>query len=125
MCDDSHNHHGVRGKDADMFGGWVMINAERLDYTTIMNCLQKGDFYATQGPEIKSLIYDGDKVSIKTSPSARIAYSTAGRRTEAVNAKENGAVTKAEFRVRSGDGYFRITVTDESGKHATTQAYFV
>ena len=38
MCDDSH-------KLERMFGAWVMINADRLDYNTIMGALQKGDFY--------------------------------------------------------------------------------
>lgn len=125
MCDDSHNHRGVRGKDADTFGGFVMINAERLDYSTIMNSLRNGDFYASQGPEIYSLVLDDDKVRIKTSSAARISLSTAGRRTKAVNADENEAVTEAEFKVRADDLYFRITVTDKFGKHANTQAYFI
>lgn len=125
MCDDSHNHRGVCGKDADIFGGFVMINAERLDYFTIMSCLQNGDFYASQGPEINSLIFDGDTVTIKTSPAARISLSTAGRRTKAVNADENETVTETEFKVREDDLYFRITVTDKFGKHANTQAYTI
>lgn len=122
MCDDSHNHHGVRGKDADMFGGFVMINAENLDYNTIITALKNGDFYASQGPEIYSLVLDGDKVTVRTSAAARISFSTAGRRTSAVNGDN---VTEAEFRIGENDRYFRITVTDKFGKHAHTQAYFI
>lgn len=125
MCDDSHNHHGVRGKDADTFGGFVMINAENLDYNTIITALKNGDFYASQGPEIYSLVLDGDKVAIRTSAATRISFSTAGRRTSAVNASNGENVTKAEFRIREDDRYFRITVTDKFGKHAHTQAYFI
>ena len=125
MCDDSHNHKGVRGKDGDMFGGFVMINAERLDYNIIMSALMNGNFYASQGPEILSLLRDGDTVTVKTSPAARIALTTRGRRTKAVNAVEGESVTEAVFRIREDDGYFRITVTDKFGKHANTQSYTV
>lgn len=125
MCDDCHERHGTEGPYSDMFGGWVMINADRLGYDTIMSALQKGDFYASQGPEIKSLVRDGDTVSIETSAAASIALSTKGRRTAAVNAATDETVCEACFKLRPDDGYFRITVTDRYGRHAHTQGYEV
>lgn len=123
MCDDCHAHNGAEGKNSDMFGGWIMINADRLDYDIVMTELQNGNFYASQGPEIYSLVRDGEIVRIKTSPAARISLSTAGRRTKAVNAASNETVSEAEFKLRDDDGYFRITVKDTNGKYANTQAY--
>ncbi|MBR6765249.1 MAG: PHP domain-containing protein [Clostridia bacterium] len=113
MCDDSH-------KRETMFGGWVMINADRLEYGTIITALENGSFYCTQGPEIYSLIREGDTVKINTSCAKQIAISTRGRRTEAVNGKD---ITQGEFSLRNDDGYFRITVIDKYGNHAHTQAY--
>lgn len=125
MCDDNHNRHPLDSCNSDIFGGFVMINAEKLDYETIMTALQKGDFYASQGPEIKSLVLDGDTVTVKTSPAERISLSTCGRRTDAVNAEKGEGVTEAVFKVRECDKYFRITVTDEKGRHAHSQSYEV
>lgn len=115
MCDDSHSLDR-------MFGGWVMINAPRLDYQTIMEHLQSGKFYCSNGPEIYSLVRDGDFVTIKTSPAKRIALSTRGRRCSAV---WGDGVTEATFELQESDGYFRITVDDMYGNHAHTQAYEV
>ena len=115
MCDDSHS----LGR---MFGGWVMINAPRLDYKTIMEHLQNGKFYCSNGPEIYSLIREGNMVTIKTSPAKRIALSTHGRRCSAV---WGDGVTEATFELMEADGYFRITVDDVHGNHAHTQSYEV
>ena len=115
MCDDSHRLER-------MFGGWVMINADKLDYATIMNALQKGDFYSSNGPEIYSLARNGNTVSIKSSPAKRIALSTGSRRCSAL---WGDGVTEATFELQPSDGYFRITVDDIYGNHAHTQAYEV
>ena len=114
MTDDCHGD--------DMFGGFVMINAEKLDYDTIMTCLKKGTFYASQGPEIFGLVREGNKVIVETSEAVQISYSTRGRRTKAVRGEN---LTKAEFEILPQDEYFRITVRDEWGRYAHTQAYEV
>lgn len=115
MCDDSHRLDR-------MFGGWVMINAERLDYKTIMEALRNGNFYCSNGPEIYSLVREGNTVTIKTSPAKRIALSTSGRRCGVL---WGDGVTEATFELQDSDGYFRITVDDLYGNHAHTQAYEV
>lgn len=125
MCDDCHEYNGAVGSDSDMFGGFVMINSPKLEYDQIISDLENGNFYASQGPLIKSLVLDGDIVKIKTSDVKQISLSTLGRRTKAVNAENDGFVDYAEFKLKENDGYFRITVTDKDGKHALTQAYFI
>ena len=115
MCDDSHRLER-------MFGGWVMINAPKLEYATIMDALQKGNFYASNGPEIYSLTREGNAVTIKTSPAKRIALSTGSRRCGVL---WGDGVTEATFELQPSDGYFRITVDDIYGYHAHTQAYEV
>lgn len=115
MCDDSHSF-------PKMFGGWVMINADKLDYQTIMDALQKGNFYASNGPEIYSLVRDGNSVTVKTSAAKRIALSTRGRRCDCL---WGDGITEATFELQPADGYFRITIDDMYGNHAHTQAYEV
>lgn len=113
MCDDSHRRSA-------MFGGWVMINAPKLDYQTIMTCLANGAFYCSNGPEIHSLVCDGNTVCVRTSGAKKIALTTKGRRCDAVWGED---VTQAEFSLDPTDGYFRITVVDQYGYAAHTQSY--
>lgn len=125
MCDDCHIREPLDSPDCDAFGGWIMVNAEKLDYKVIMDALQNGDFYASTGPEIKSLVRNGKRVIIETSPAKQIAFTTAGRRSKAVNAPKGETVTCAEFDIKDTDGYFRISVRDIYGNYAYTQGYDV
>lgn len=118
-ADDNHN------KKQDSFIAWVQINAEELEYSKIMNALKNGEFYASTGPEIYLLTFDGEKVKIKTSPVKEIGLATKGRRAPMVVAEENEFLTEAEFTVTESDEFFRLRITDEKGKRAFSQAYFI
>lgn len=124
-CDDSHNLDGFDSQYNDSFGGWVCINAEKLEYGEIMDALQKGDFYASTGPVIHSLVLDGDKVRIEASDAVQISLITCGRRARSVIADKSGTINSAEFEVRKDDKYFRLRVEDAEGHKAYTQAYFI
>lgn len=117
-ADDNHNYRN------DSFGGFTMINAERLEYRTITKALEDGSFYASQGPEIYELWYEDGKIGIKCSDAAKIVLNTGVRRTGVVYADGENGVNEAVFDVEKNDAYVRITVTDFSGKHANTNAYF-
>ncbi len=123
--DDNHNKAEFESSNNDSFGGWVEIDADKLEYSEIMSALQAGDFYASTGAKIYSLTRDKDKLQIRTSPSKRISMLTRGRRTESIAAESGLSLTFAEFTVRETDGYFRFRIEDENGKKAYTQAYTV
>lgn len=117
--DDNHN------RSADSFGGFTVIFADKLEYSTVMSSLFDGNFYASQGPEIYSLVYDDGKIKVECSDAERIVISTANRRRKAVNATNGVPLRRAEFAVLDRDEYVRITVIDKFGKPANTNAYFV
>ena len=50
--DDNHNVYPFGHEQCDAFGGYVVIRAEKLDYPTIIDALERGDFYASTGPQI-------------------------------------------------------------------------
>lgn len=124
-ADDNHNPHPIDSKLCDSFGGWVMINAEKLEYSEIMSALQRGDFYASTGPEITSLTRDGDTVRVECSDAKKIVLVTGGRRIAKEIADIGENLNSAEFTVKETDHYFRIRVEDEYGKKAYTQGYEV
>ena len=123
-ADDNHNvHFGKRRDDS----GWAftVIKAPKLEYKTITNALLNGDFYASEGPEIYELWYEDGKVHVKCSDADRINCNYKQRKAETVLSENGVPVTEATFNVPEHCVYFRITVVDKTGKHATTNAYFV
>ena len=103
---------------------WIFVNADRLEYRTVTGALLDGNFYTSSGPEIYELNYEDGKIRIKTSPAEKIICSYDIRKAGGAVAKDGVPVTEAEFTKPDGVGYFRITVTDEKGRHACTNAYF-
>ena len=123
--DDNHNVCPANTRDWDSFGAFTVIKADKLDYPTIMKALIDGNFYASQGPAIHDLWYEDGEIHITCSDADRIIFN-AGRRKSRCRFAENGKpLTKASFAVDPADLYVRLTVIDEKGYPANTNAYFV
>ena len=122
-ADDNHNHG--TDKFHDSFGGFTMIRAEKLEYRTVTRALEAGDFYASTGPEIYELYYEDDAIHIKCSPAQRIALHGGVRISWAKHAKDGAPLTEAVFPLYGYDmKYVRLSVMDERGRRADTNAYF-
>ncbi len=127
-ADDNHNKAPFSSPHSDSFGGFTVIKAEKLDYKSIAEALNSGNFYASRGPEISELIYDTEEntVKIKCSNAARIILTTGIRRRQAVYPDcESARLTEAVFQIGADDVYFRISVYDDRGRTADTNAYFL
>ncbi|MBE6533994.1 MAG: PHP domain-containing protein, partial [Ruminococcaceae bacterium] len=114
-ADDNHNSNRLDSPKSDSFGGWIMINAEKLDYESIIDALKKHNFYASSGPKIYSLTREGNIVTVKTSPARKITKQTEGRNSEGQFANPGELITEARFSVKDNEKTFRITVEDEHG----------
>lgn len=123
-ADDNHNTAGMLYPNGDSCGGWVVIRAESLTYENIMGALERGEFYASCGPEIFDLYVEDGVVYITTSNVREIRISTGRRRCDRVF-DENADLTKAAFQLRDDDGYFRFDIIDGHGNHANTNAAFL
>ena len=126
--DDNHNAAGFEGRKTDSFGGWVMIAAEKLGYTEIMNALETGDFYASTGPEIYSISLDdsGEEgvIRVKCSPAESVYLITQGRRNARALPEGDGElITEAAIKIYPQDTRFRIRVVDANGNSAWSQIY--
>ena len=125
--DDAH-------KIVDCFGGFVMINAEKLTYNDVFNSLKNGDFYASTGPEFFEISVENGVVKIVTSPVAFVGVSTACRHLFAKRS-EREPFCEVSFdmgwhfdMVKNGENehpYIRVTVADEFGNYAYSRAYFL
>ena len=117
--DDTHNA-------GDLFGGFTMIYADSLTHANVIAALEKGDFYASRGPVIERLWYEGGMFNLVCSPAKMIAVSNSGRRRPAVSVRRDDScgLTFAQFPVQDTDLYVRFTVTDAEGRTANTRGYW-
>jgi hypothetical protein len=118
----------------DCFGGFVMVKANKLEYSEIFKALKNGDFYSSSKPKIDELTFEEGIVNIKTSPAKYIILSTDRRYTKKVIANES-LLTDVSFDINDyllsckkkeeDFHYIRLTVVDENEKQAQTRAYYV
>ncbi len=106
------------------FGGFTMIKADKLEYKTITDALLKGNFYASQGPEIHNLWFENDTLHIDCSDVMSIRFNTGVRRAKKFENSDGTSLNSAEFKVIPEDKYIRVTITDSNGKYAYTNAFF-
>jgi len=122
-ADDNHNGKGFEGVGIDSFGGWIVVNTDKLTYENVILALKNHQFYASTGPAIYSIVRDGDTVTVKTSPARRILKQTEGRQCGACYPTDSELITEASFKIRQNEKIFRITVEDEHGRRAYSQSY--
>lgn len=117
----------------DCFGGWIWVLADRLEYADVMEALEKGDFYASTGPEIREISLDEGILTVRTSSAVTVDVAT-DRRVYMRRGDGKNEITEASFDLtgwmeRNPDAlhapYFRVTVQDASGAHAWSRAYFL
>ena len=121
--DDNHNIYEFEGPRTDSFGGWIVLDAPKLDYPTVISALEQGDFYASTGPEIYSIVLDGGVLTVRCSPIKRAFLITQGRQQSQAFAPEGETITAASFKFRVAATRFRIRIEDEYGRRAYTKIY--
>ena len=82
--------------------------------------------FSVAGVEVSDATYEisDGKIKLTCSPADRIFISTGRRRAVCEYAENGKLLTSASFRVEPNDVYVRITVIDEKGYPANTNAYF-
>lgn len=115
--------HGYSGDECQSF---TMVNAKELTRDAILQALYEGNFYASQGPKIQTLVYDDDNhvIHVECSRDVVLAvfYSnhigTRGRVTQV----KNGT---CEYNVNEGETYIRIELITNDGRKAWTSPFYM
>lgn len=123
-ADDNHNWGEAPWNTADSGGAWVMIKAEKLHYRTITKALEDGHFYSSQGPEIRELWVEGDRICVTTSPAREIIFTCGNRQALRLKANPGEWLCEGSFEWNPSCGYVRVTVVDAQGRCADSNAYF-
>jgi len=121
-ADDNHNHHPLGSAGWDSFGGYVMVNSVSLRYEDVMDALRDGNFFSSQGPDIKEIVYEDGKLTVSCSEASLIAVYTDGRK---CYLQHGEGMTGAEILLTRPHQYVRVMVRDKEKKDANTNAFWL
>ena len=104
--------------EPDHFGGWVMVKAagERRR-SALLAALKRGDFYSSQGPELRDVRLEGDRVVVESSAVASVVAMGQGTGAKGVHGH---SMTRTEVPLQRMDDspWLRVSVIDAAGKRA-------
>lgn len=72
--DDAHNYHEQGATKSNPGRGWVMVHADRLTPESIINAMERGDFYSTTGVVLDEISFDGKELNISIDPEEGVTY---------------------------------------------------
>lgn len=103
--------------------GWVMVSADN-DAASILDALEKGEFYASCGPEIRDFYVEDGVAHIECSEAASIDFVSL-RYPLPCRRDPEGNMTHAECKLPENLKYIRVCVTDREGRFAWTNPIFL
>ena len=103
--------------EPDHFGGWTMVKAERNEPEALLDALKRGDFYSSQGPELRDVRIEGDRVVVECSAVVSVVALGHGTAAKAVHGH---SLTRAEVPLArlNNSPWVRVSVIDAAGKRA-------
>lgn len=103
--------------EPDHFGGWVMVKAQENTPDALLAALKDGAFYSTQGPELRGVHLEDDRIMVECSAAAAVIVQGHGSAAKALHGE---AMTRAEMPLERFEDspWLRVTVMDRSGRRA-------
>ncbi|WYK04310.1 CehA/McbA family metallohydrolase [Cereibacter sphaeroides f. sp. denitrificans] len=110
--------------EPDHFGGWVMVKAEENAPEALLAALKRGDFYASQGPELRRIARDGDWIELDCSAVTAIVLQGAGT---AATALHGASMTRARLPIERfrESPFLRVTIRDAAGRRAWSNPIYL
>jgi hypothetical protein len=119
--DDAHFHYD------DLYGGWIMLRAREPSREAIYEALRAGHFYASQGPTIENVEFDGDTVHVECSPVMECFAICPLPGKGWTNWREEARRdlhSEFEMEMKPGNDPVRICVVDQQGRRAWTNPFW-
>jgi len=105
--------------DRDAFGGWIMVKAPQLTQSAILAAMRAGRFYATQGPEIRSITMARGVARIDCSPVREVVWHGQGPSGFRFTGTKESPLQSSEFAPKPDSTcYLRVEIIDEQGRKA-------
>ncbi len=100
--------------------GWVVVRSPRLEASSIMAALERGDFYASTGVVLEDVVATPTSVKVAVKPDASSKYRIQfiGRRGTVLSESIEPVAT---YRFVGNEGYVRAKVIESNGRFAWVQ----
>ncbi len=121
--DDSHNYLEYKVGLSNPGRGWIMVRAAELTPEAMIGALEKGDFYASTGVQLKDVQARKGVLSVEVDakPDTRYTIQFWGSRSKGTNAGERERVllkemkgTHGSFKLSSKDLYVRAKIISDT-----------
>ncbi len=103
--------------EPDHFGGWVMVKAPHNTPEALLTALKDGNYYSSQGPELRDITLSDKEIRVKSSAVASVIVQGHGSAAEARHGESlTDATIKLDRFARSP--WLRVSVMDRAGRRA-------
>lgn len=117
--DDAHMH----GYDA--LGGWTWVRIAEDSPEAVVAALKAGHYYASCGPEIHCVSFDGSTIRVECSPAREIRFVAADTAGFCECSWGRPPITRSRYVVGGRERYVRIEIVDEAGRRAWAPPIFL
>lgn len=120
--DDAHNYHVFDQNSSNPGRGWVMVLSESLDPASLIEAMERGDFYSTTGVTMNEIDFDGETLSVSVQPESGVNYSIQFFGTKKSNPGESGILLKelkgdrGSYTFEEDDMYVRAKIISSKPK---------
>lgn len=122
--DDSHNYHAYNSENSNPGRGWVMVRARELAPAALIEAMEKGDFYATTGVELKDVIFKNHTLEVQVKAEQGVDYTIQfwGAEKSAGKGGKAGALLKevngseAKYKLSDDELYVRAKIISSRPK---------
>lgn len=120
--DDAHNYHVFDQNSSNPGRGWVMVLAKDLSPESLIESMERGDFYSTTGVTLKSIDFDGKKLRVDIEPESGVDYTIQFFGTKKSSLEESGILLeetigiKGEYILKPDDLYVRAKIISSKPK---------
>ncbi len=110
--------------EPDHFGGWVMVKAEANEPDLLLEALKRGEYYSSQGPELRLVEVTEKAVIVESSAVVSVIAQGHGSAATAVHGQ---AMTRTEVSLQRfyNSDWVRVSVIDAAGKRAWSNPIWI
>jgi hypothetical protein len=106
-----------RGQDQ----GWVNVSAAKLEARSILDAMERGEFYASTGVVLTSYQADEKSISLTIKPTDRFTKFRVQFIGKGGRVLKEEISNPASYQIRGDEGYVRARVIDSNGFRAWMQ----
>jgi len=120
--DDAHNYHVFDENSSNPGRGWVMVLAENLEPASLVEAMERGDFYSSTGVTLEEIDFDGKRLNVEVLHEEGIDYTIQFFGTKKSNPEASGLLLKevqnksASYILESDDMYVRAKIISSKPK---------